>query len=576
MVEEPEFPTGGEAPQPGALSVTVLTGPMAGHRFPLDKPTVTLGRNQANEVCLPLDPRISRWHAVVNLTDRGPVLSDRNSGNGTWVEEVRIYDPVLLRSGTQFRVGRTWLRFDEESAESAGPRDAQQRVVVVDAEAPERGEAAAQNIVFTMKAAGRPPELDAAALQQRLQAYRQVGDAIGQSLELQTTLEAVVDSIMEVLGAERGFLMLADRETGELEARVVRPRGGATSPESITISRHIVERARREKVAVLIADVATDSRLRDADSVVGLEIRSAACAPLLHRDQDLGIIYLDTTAKGAIFDESDLALLTSVANQAAMAIQNARLYSDLRQAYEELQATQDHLLQTERLTTVGALSASIAHDIGNVVTPLAPLVRMLSAQSEGDEELREAVNRQLTRLSALIERLRSFSRPPSLSKQPTDVSEVVRSSMTLISTEANHRGVEVVLHLAEDLPPVLADATQLDRVFLNLALNAIQAAEEHRGRVDITTELDLPEVAVRFRDNGRGVPPEHLPHLFEPLFTTKEQGMGLGLYSSKRIVEEEHGGSIEVDSRPDEGTEITVRLPVPNAEHTPVAAEPDD
>jgi len=573
MVEEPDFFAAGEPAEPGRLSVAVLTGSMAGHRFPLERATVTLGRNQANDVCLPLDPRISRWHATINLTDQGPVLSDRNSGNGTWVEEVRIYDPVLLRSGTQFRVGRTWLRVDEEPADVAGPRDAQQRVVVVDAEAPEQGEAAAQNIVFTMQAAERLPEVDAAALQHRLEAYKQVGDAIGQSLELQATLEAVMDSIMEVQGAERGFLMLADRETGELQARVVRPRGGATSPESITISRHIVERARREKVAVLIADVATDSRLRDADSVVGLQIRSAACAPLLHRDEDLGIIYLDTTAKGAVFDENDLALLTSVANQAAMAIQNARLYSDLRQAYQELQATQDHLLQTERLTTVGALSASIAHDIGNVVTPLAPLVRMLSAESQGDEELKEAVGRQLARLSALIERLRSFSRPSSLSKQPTDVNEVVPSSMTLISTEANHRGVEVTLNLAADLPLVLADATQLDRVFLNLALNAIQAAEEHLGRIEITTELDAPEVAVHFRDNGPGVAPEHLPHLFQPLFTTKERGTGLGLYSSKRIVEEEHGGSIEVDSRPDEGTEITVRLPVPEPDSVPVAAD---
>jgi two-component system NtrC family sensor kinase len=146
--------------------------------------------------------------------------------------------------------------------------------------------------------------------------------------------------------------------------------------------------------------------------------------------------------------------------------------------------------------------------------------------------------------------------------EATDLNEVVDGALSMIHTELQHESVELELDLAEDLPPVQAVPTQLDRVVLNLCLNAIEAMAPDAGTLHIETELDGEEIALSVTDTGPGIPPEEQARLFEPFFTTKETGTGMGLFSCRRIVEEEHDGSIEVDSRVGEGTTVTVRLPV--------------
>ena len=179
-----------------------------------------------------------------------------------------------------------------------------------------------------------------------------------------------------------------------------------------------------------------------------------------------------------------------------------------------------------------------------------------------DERTEASLDRQLQRLLALVERLKSFARPEAMQMEPTDLNEVVDGALSLIRTEVHHESVKLDLQLADDLPRVQAVPTQLDRVVLNLALNAIEAMEHEPKRLVIETELDGDEVALSVTDTGPGIPPEQQARLFEPFFTTKETGTGMGLFSCRRIVEEEHGGTIEVDSRVGEGTTVTVRLPL--------------
>ncbi len=543
--------------------VAVLSGDLAGHSFILDRETLTIGRNAANDVCLPLDPRISRWHAQIRLTADGVILEDRNSGNGTWVGTTRIYSPLALVPGAQFRVGQTWLQLERTQPHAGVIEDVSNQVILLD-EQEEAAEAQvdAESIVFSM--GQEPPEpaathIDAEELRRRLHAFELVSTALGSSLDLQTVLVTLVDTVMQVMKADRGFLLLVDPDTGEPVPRVARPPLDSDQG-SIQISRHIVDKALSERVAIVTSDAMHDQRFRDVESVVGFQIRSAVCVPMYRGDRNLGVLYLDTTSRSSVFSEADLEMLTGLANQAGVAMENARLYTDLRQAYDDLRAAQEQLLATERLSTIGALSASIAHDMGNIVTPVMPLVRLLLETGNPDEELAETTERQLARLSAFVERLRSFSAPTTIEKERVDVNEVVEQTLGLVQTEANHRGVAVARELAPDLPDVLGDPRELDRVFLNIALNAIQAVPEKTGELVVRTEEDNGDVTIGFIDNGPGIPDEVLPHLFEPLFTTKEAGTGLGLFSCKRIVEDEHNGSIEVDTRPEEGTSITVRL----------------
>jgi two-component system NtrC family sensor kinase len=484
---------------------------------------------------------------------------------------------MILSPGAQVRVGRTWLQLDLMAPEPASEVDVSGQIVWVeeDGDYIETAEEPAESAVYPVEP-GRPSAaapVDAEELRRRLHAFEVVSVALGSTLDMETVLYALLDTVMQVMRADRGFLLLVDEETGEPIPRVVRQQT-AQEDGPMQISRHIVDRALERRVAVQTSDALHDRRFREMDSVVGFQIRSAACVPILRGERVLGAVYLDTTSAAKVFSKADLEMLTSLANQAAIALENARLYTDLREAYDNLRAAQEQILRTEKLSTIGALSASIAHDMGNVVTPLMALVRLLLRTCEPDTELAETTERQMHRLSAMITRLRSFSRPSSIERGPVDINEVLEETTKLLQTEANHRGAELIREYADSLPPALGDAQELDRVFLNIILNAIQAVPEGEGRVTVRTEADEGEVSVSVIDNGPGIPDDVLPHLFEPLFTTKEGGTGLGLFSCKRIVEDEHNGSIEVDTRPEGGTTVTVRLA--QAEPTDASSPTDD
>jgi signal transduction histidine kinase len=290
----------------------------------------------------------------------------------------------------------------------------------------------------------------------------------------------------------------------------------------------------------------------------------------------LGAIFLDSTSASHVFSEADVEMLMAIANQVVTALENARLYTDVRLAYEELQSAQEQLLRAERLSTVGSITASIAHDMANIVTPLKPLIEIGFREADADPELVEALTRQVERLTAMVERVTSFSRTEELKFEPININEIIQRTMTLIRSDVAHAAVDLEMDLAEDLPSVLADAAELDRVFLNLALNAVQAMEESDERtLTIRTEHDAEEVTVSFIDTGPGIPLAIQDKLFEPLFTTKPTGTGLGLHSCKRIVEDEHQGTIAVDSLEGEGATFSVHLPLaPHRAEAPNVLQP--
>ncbi len=540
------------------MKLVVVNGPMQNWEFMLEGVEMTLGRRSDNDIVLPLDRRISRRHA--RLFQRGGYwyIEDLGSANGTFVNDRRVHQPVQLRPGDRIRVGRTWLRA-VPSPVSAAELEAARKVSLVEGEVSED-----ENIVLQMRTGAAETEaLDAQTLQRRLVILTQVAEALGSTLELDELLGHILDYILEVVPADRGIILLRDAE-GNLTPKVVRQRR-PTDEEKVTVSRHLVERALQDQATILTEDAQTDQRFRDASSIHDLRIRSAICAPLIHRGEPLGVVYLDTTSDTEVFGHDAVELLNTIAPQAAAAIANARLYTELRKAYEELQQAQQQMLQTEKLSTIGMLAASIAHDMGNIVSPMTWLAQRLARDGTLDERGREILVRQVQRLNTLLRRLMSFTRAQEPVKEPTDVNEVVDNVVELVATEARHRRVELTTDKADNLPDVIADPDLLEQALLNLVINAIEACNEGDS-VTISTELDGDEVVITVRDTGPGIPPEQQEHLFEPFFTTKPQGTGLGLFSARRIVHEELGGTIELDSRVGEGTAVSIRLPVPGAQ----------
>jgi two-component system NtrC family sensor kinase len=231
-------------------------------------------------------------------------------------------------------------------------------------------------------------------------------------------------------------------------------------------------------------------------------------------------------------------------------------------AQKQIQA---QLIQAEKLSALGRLAASLAHEINNPLQALrSGLALLLNRPLDAEKRQRyiAVANREVERLIGIVERMLDFYRPSAEQQEATDINAILEEVLALASKKLQHSKVSTQTKLAADLPPVRAVTSQIHQVFLNLLLNAIEAMPDG-GRLTITTGLspDRREALIAFDDTGQGISQEEISRVFEPFYTTKLKGTGLGLAISYGIVER-HGGRIEVRSKLGQGSTFTVRLPV--------------
>ncbi len=229
-----------------------------------------------------------------------------------------------------------------------------------------------------------------------------------------------------------------------------------------------------------------------------------------------------------------------------------------------LSLTQQQLFETEKLSAVGLLAASVAHDIRNILTPLAIELNLADQNDPGARrESLEAMRRQVDSLALLTHRLLALAKPATTERAPTDISLLVTRIAQLIRSQAALENVQIVLHAPRHLPPISADSVQMDQVLVNLVLNAMQAMRAtNGGTLTLTLDRHKSGVRVRVADTGPGITPLHRRRLFDPFFTTRPDGAGLGLFSCRRILEA-HGGEIKARSASGRGTQFTLWLPLP-------------
>jgi PAS domain S-box-containing protein len=231
-----------------------------------------------------------------------------------------------------------------------------------------------------------------------------------------------------------------------------------------------------------------------------------------------------------------------------------------------LRSMEERIRQLDRLAALGRFASSVAHEIRNPLTGIATGVQYLSRGfSEGDDRHEDVqfILREVARLNSIVQDLLSATRPRMLTLGPVSVADVVRRALQTAAPVIQEGKVQIRLEGADDWPKVLADTDQLLQVILNVVQNAVQATPEG-GEVAIQARpAASPQgsrVEIEISDTGVGVEPEHLPHLFEPFYTTRPKGTGLGLFVAHGIVQR-HGGSIEVASTPGEGTVFRILLP---------------
>jgi signal transduction histidine kinase len=240
----------------------------------------------------------------------------------------------------------------------------------------------------------------------------------------------------------------------------------------------------------------------------------------------------------------------------------AQLEARIAERTGELQEAQALLLHQEKMAAFGLLAAGIAHEVGNPLTSISSLIQMLQRR-QGDAYTQEKltlINGQLQRIQLTLRELIEFSRPASTERTRVSLGEILQEALDIAKYYKRTKGRVLAPDVPPDLPPLVGVRDQLVQVFLNLVLNAVDATERG-GRIDLRAARCGGEIMVSVQDDGAGIPKEHQAKLFQPYFTTKKHGTGLGLFVTNRLVTD-HGGRVEFDSRPGEGTCFRVWLPV--------------
>ena len=220
--------------------------------------------------------------------------------------------------------------------------------------------------------------------------------------------------------------------------------------------------------------------------------------------------------------------------------------------------------RTEEELRIGAtravrdLAAGVAHEIGNPLNALSLNLQLIRRANGDSEEIEECI-RQVERLSGIIHGFLQALRPSKPNLVRGSVADPINKCLTAMRPQFEERSVSVTLNLPSALPSVALDPAQMEQVFFNLLKNALEALRDG-GSIDISLSSDDNDVITTVRDDGHGMSPEQVAHLFEPYRTSKEHGTGLGLMISARIVRD-HGGTISVESEPEKGTAFTIRLP---------------
>ena len=438
---------------------------------------------------------------------------------------------------------------------------------------------------------------------QELQALGEVSQAVNSTLDLETVLTTIVAKAVQLSGTEAGAIYVFDNAQREFHLRATYGMDHELI-EALT-QRHIGLDAPNITPAFLEGEPIQVPDLREGSSSDANEIilragfRALLVTPLVRGEEIVGMLVVRRRTPG-VFPQNTIDLIKTFAAQSAVAIENARLFQNMEASLEDLRTAQDRLIQTEKLASLGQLTAGIAHEIKNplnfvnnfsgVSTELIDELRDVLSGISIDHTARTAIN-ELTdtlrgnldkvvqhgkRADGIVKNMLLHSRQGSGEHRPVDINALVEESLNLAyhGARAEKQGFNITLERSFDPAAGEADLfpQEITRVLLNLISNGFYAATKRKAEADggdyeptlVAATKNLGDrVEIRIRDNGTGIPPEVKEKLFNPFFTTKPagEGTGLGLSISHDIVVKQHGGSIEVDTRHGEFTEFRIVLP---------------
>jgi predicted ATPase/signal transduction histidine kinase len=425
--------------------------------------------------------------------------------------------------------------------------------------------------------ASRLQELD-------VQAVLRISNALASNIVPARLVETLLRTALESAGADQGALVLLHRGVWRVPARaqvlggaiVVSHEAAAFSSNTLPVS--IVHAVARTQEKLVLDDVCDSPAYAQDDYVRRHRPRSVLCVPLMRYAMLVGVLYLENTLAAHVFTSAKAALLEVVASQAAFALENARLYDELfeqnrqrAQAEDQLRNALGELERASRLKAMGELVASIVHEVGQplaaVDTSASAALRWLNRNPPEIGETRDMlthISLSATRARAIIQALRAKARRSEPQFATLDLNEALREAAALVAGQLDAMKIRLELRGLDCPIHVRGDRIQLQQVAINLLTNRAESmaalAQGERKLKLICTQDEGAPVCVSVEDLGSGIDPHIAERLLEPLFTTKENGMGMGLAICNSIVEA-HGGTLTLAPRETRGTCATFTLP---------------
>ncbi len=396
-----------------------------------------------------------------------------------------------------------------------------------------------------------------------------VAESVSRSLDVDEVLRTALDALTRVTGHETSSLHLLSADGRTLELRGER----GLSPElravnlKLPVGDGVIGKVVTTGRAIQTAKVSDDPSLLVAarSAVHDAGVTGFVCVPIVSRGRVLGTLSLGRHTPDP-FSARDVALLEATAGQIGIALDNARLYSELREQLETVRRTQSQLIQAEKLSVVGALVSGVAHEVNNPLCIINGRAELLLRRNDLPDTARGAVRivaDESRRAADIVRNLLRFARHDAPDRRPASLADQVHRVLELTGYELRGNGVRVETDLAP-CAPVWIDANQIQQVLLNLVQNARQAMATCDGERVLTIRVrDVGHAArIDVLDTGPGIAEAILPRIFDPFFTTKspEHGTGLGLSVSCGIVAE-HGGCLTAANRPDGGAAFSIEIP---------------
>jgi signal transduction histidine kinase len=387
-------------------------------------------------------------------------------------------------------------------------------------------------------------------------------------LDLRSLSEEIVRTLVHVLGAKTASLFLLEKDQGlyTVSSSYGVDAAGAEMrlpidhklPHHLTCSQSILV---RQELA-LYPPSATVHPILDTLKMMECEV----CIPLVNKDRLIGFCTLGLRTHNQMYSEEDFDLLTMLAQNAAIALDNAMLYEDLKRS-------QILMRRTDRLRSLETIAGGFAHEIRNPLTSIKTFVQLAPDRKDDPEfigHFSQVVSEDVDRIERLIQEILDYARYMEPKFTEEDLNDIVASCLYFIEVKADGKSIQVEKTLAADLPRVMLDRQQIKQVLLNLFLNAMDAMGDRGGRLTVRThrltKSGASWVQIEVADTGSGISPADLEHIFDPFYTTKHEsgereGTGLGLTIVHQIVQE-HYGYIDVTSHVGSGTSFSVNLPV--------------